>query len=345
MSPAPSGAGRPVVRCFPSADRAFAAEVGRLVDELPDATDKQAPQHLERLIQKRYPAARVSPQDPLASFGGGGHVWYVYRRDAPPTPETQAAAPPADARTAGASQPPGEHHGGASTEPDGTSSEGPVGGFGARPVYSVAATAAMIGVPIAIIVGWDDQDNFVRPSTTPTGARLYSRDDLEDLMTVKRRVTAGGSPDDIRADLEAARQRRRGGPFSGTGSDRRILVLLAERDPYAAEMAEYFLRTEGYDVDVAFSAQEAESRALERSPDIAVVELLISGGGGAELCARLKAQPGRTVLAISTLDFEDVALRSGADAFLTKPLDPLQLISTIKDLLGESALLRHKADQ
>jgi DNA-binding response OmpR family regulator len=33
-------------------------------------------------------------------------------------------------------------------------------------------------------------------------------------------------------------------------------------------------------------------------------------------------------------------MRSGADAFLTKPLDPLMLISTIKDLLGESALVR-----
>ncbi len=345
MSPAASGPGRPVVRCFPSADRAFAAEVAKLVDELPDAGDKQAPQHLERLIQKRYPAARVSPQDPLASFGGGGHVWYVYRRDAPATPSTEAAAPPAEVATAPAGEPPVERDGLSSTEPAATGAEGPSGGFGARPVYSVAATAAMIGVPIAILVSWDEQDNFVRPSTTPTGARLYSRDDLEDLMTVKRRVTAGGSHDDIRADLEAARQRRRGGPFGATGSDRRLLVLLAERDPYAAEMAEYFLRTEGYDVDVAFSAQEAESRAIERSPDVAVVELLISGGGGAELCARLKAEPGRRVLAISTLDFEDVALRAGADAFLTKPLDPLQLISTIKDLLGESALLRRKADQ
>jgi hypothetical protein len=46
------------------------------------------------------------------------------------------------------------------------------------------------------------------------------------------------------------------------------------------------------------------------------------------------------VLAVSSLDHEDAALRAGADAFLTKPLDPLQFVGTIKDLLGESAMLR-----
>jgi len=117
-------------------------------------------------------------------------------------------------------------------------------------------------------------------------------------------------------------------------------VLLAERDPYAAEFSEYFLRTEGYDVEVALTALEAETRAAELLPDLAVVELLISGGAGAELCARLKVRPEAKVLAISTLDFEDGALRAGADAFLSKPFDPLAFVSTVKDLLGESAMLR-----
>ena len=160
---------------------------------------------------------------------------------------------------------------------------------------------------------------------------------------MKRLTTAHASPDEIRAALEAERGRRAEGPFATGGSGRRMLVLLAERDPYAAEMAEYFLRTEGYDVEVAFSAAEAETHAMDRPPDVAVVELLISGGSGAELCARLKAQTGSRVVAISTLDFEEAALRSGADAFLRKPFDPLELVSTIKDLVGESALVRPAA--
>jgi DNA-binding NarL/FixJ family response regulator len=43
---------------------------------------------------------------------------------------------------------------------------------------------------------------------------------------------------------------------------------------------------------------------------------------------------------ISTLDASDQALAAGADAFLLKPLDPLQFVSTVKDLLGKSAFLQ-----
>ena len=77
-------------------------------------------------------------------------------------------------------------------------------------------------------------------------------------------------------------------------------------------------------------------------PSVAVIDLLISGGAGLDLC-RL-AQTGRAarVLAVSTLDSRDQALQAGADAFLLKPLDPLQFVSTVRDLLGTSAYL-HRA--
>ena len=45
-------------------------------------------------------------------------------------------------------------------------------------------------------------------------------------------------------------------------------------------------------------------------------------------------------LAISALEARDEAIAAGADAFLQKPLDPLQFVSTVKDLLGTSAFLR-----
>jgi len=310
-------AGRRTIRCFPSADRQFRAVVLRAIEQLGEAA---SPETLEATLRERYRTARVSPQDALASFTGEGAVWYVYRRDSPGTVDEDDAAPgPAElARPLHAA------------------------GRAARPIYSAAAVSSMLGVPVSIVVGWDEDEGYVQPQPT-AGVRLYSRDDLEDLVTVKRLTTAHASPDEIRAAVAAERGRRAEGPFSTARSGRRMLVLLAERDPYAAEMAEYFLRTEGYDVDVAFSAAEAETNAMDRAPDVAVVELLISGGSGAELCARLKAQTGSRVVAISTLDFEEAALRSGADAFLRKPFDPLELVSTIKDLVGESALVRPAA--
>jgi CheY-like chemotaxis protein len=48
------------------------------------------------------------------------------------------------------------------------------------------------------------------------------------------------------------------------------------------------------------------------------------------------------VLAISVLEARDEALAAGADAFLQKPLDPLEFVSTVKDLLGASALVARR---
>ena len=75
-------------------------------------------------------------------------------------------------------------------------------------------------------------------------------------------------------------------------------------------------------------------------PQLAVVELLISGGSGAELCRRLKESGVPACLAISALEARDEAIAAGADAFLQKPLDPLQFVSTVKDLLGTSAFVQ-----
>jgi DNA-binding response OmpR family regulator len=118
-----------------------------------------------------------------------------------------------------------------------------------------------------------------------------------------------------------------------------VVILLAERDRYAAELSEYFLRTEGYDVYVAFDPAAAMSMAAVHHPDLTVLELMMAGGG-LDLCHRL-AQSGDTpVLAVSALDVAEEALGAGASAFLAKPLDPLQLVSTVRDLLGLSALTR-----
>jgi DNA-binding response OmpR family regulator len=131
-------------------------------------------------------------------------------------------------------------------------------------------------------------------------------------------------------------------PASGEAR-RRLVILLAERDPYAAELSEYFLRTEGYAVTVAFDGAGAEAMVDADPPDLTVLEWLISGGSGAELCRQLKARSDTPILVISSLPLGSRAVEAGADAFLSKPLDPLQFVSTIKDLLGESALTRASA--
>jgi DNA-binding response OmpR family regulator len=64
---------------------------------------------------------------------------------------------------------------------------------------------------------------------------------------------------------------------------------------------------------------------------------MISGGRGIALCKRL-ADRGAHIIAVSSVPQRERAVEAGADAFLRKPLDPLQLVSAVRDLLGTSAL-------
>jgi len=56
-----------------------------------------------------------------------------------------------------------------------------------------------------------------------------------------------------------------------------------------------------------------------------------------ELCKKLAGQ-GAHIIAVSSIPQRDRAVEAGADAFLRKPVEPLQLVSAVRDLLGTSAL-------
>ncbi len=212
----------------------------------------------------------------------------------------------------------------------------------ARGVYSIGAVARMLGIPTATIRNWEERYGTIVPERSPGGHRLYSRDQMEQLRFVAAEVSRGLSPADAHRLLADQSEDGRSSATGGRSGGPRLLVLLAERDPVAADLAEFFLRTEGYEVHLALAVGDAEEQWLESSPQLAIVEMMISGGQGADLCRRLKQHDAGAVLAISVLQARDEALAAGADAFLQKPLDPLEFVSTVKDLLGQSALVaRH----
>lgn len=122
-----------------------------------------------------------------------------------------------------------------------------------------------------------------------------------------------------------------GGPVGET-----VLILLAERDSYAAELTEHFLRAEGYEVAVVFSSDDALTAAAERPPTLAIVDLLISGANGQRLCSQLLKRTGAPVIAVSSLTSAEAAYSAGASAFLQKPIEPLELVSTVQKLLETS---------
>ena len=149
-----------------------------------------------------------------------------------------------------------------------------------------------------------------------------------------RPATGGGPPPARRHDRSGSAvgpRRRAEGP--------RVLILLAERDPYAAEFAEYFLRTEGYEVVLALDAAEAERTSVERRPDLAVVEVMISGGtgpssaGGSRRRAWPRAWPSPHCRRRTT-PWRPARMRSSGSRSTR-----CRFVSTVKDLLGRSAFL------
>jgi DNA-binding transcriptional MerR regulator len=208
-------------------------------------------------------------------------------------------------------------------------------------LYSIGAVARMLGVQPTTIRTWEERYALIVPERSPGGQRLFSRQQVEHLRFVKDRLDAGMQPADAHRLLADMME---GAPPSASGAGRpQLLILLAERDPYAAELEEYFLQTEGYSVELTFDAAETLSRAEGLSPGVVIVDLLISGGEGMELCRSIKRRTDAPLLAVSAVEARDEAMAAGAEAFLQKPLDPLQLISTVRDLLGSSAFLRTPA--
>lgn len=206
---------------------------------------------------------------------------------------------------------------------------------GSRPIYSIGAVARILDLPPATLRTWEDRYGLVAPERSEAGRRLYSRDQLDQLRYVKERVDEGIQPADAHR-LLAERIGDRPDPAAPEARRdmSRALILLADRDLFAADLAEHFLRFAGYEVDLAYDAADAERRFVERRPQLAIVELLLSDGAGIDLCRRLKEDHGALVLAVSSLSARDQALAAGADAFLAKPLDPRELVSAVQDLLG-----------
>lgn len=217
---------------------------------------------------------------------------------------------------------------------------GSVAVAGGRGIYSIGAVSRMLGLSQSAIRSWEDRYRLVVAGRSEGGRRIYTRDQVEQLRFIKEQLDEGMSAADahrLLADRQpaghGAPERAEEAPTLPTPPER-VLVLLAQSDPYGAQVNDFSLRAEGFDVEIATSADEAEEKFVSREPALVIVELMISGGVGRELCGRLKLRRDTPLLGISSLDLREQAVAAGADAFLRKPVDPLQLVSAVVDLLG-----------
>jgi DNA-binding response OmpR family regulator len=117
-------------------------------------------------------------------------------------------------------------------------------------------------------------------------------------------------------------------------SPRRVLVVEDER--MIAESVAARLRAEGFVVDVAYDGPGAVAAAAARRPDLVVLDVMLPGFDGLEVCRRIQAERPVPVLMLTARDDETdllVGLAVGADDYLTKPFSMRELAARVHVLL------------
>jgi DNA-binding response OmpR family regulator len=118
------------------------------------------------------------------------------------------------------------------------------------------------------------------------------------------------------------------------------VVLVADDDVDIVRFVELNLRLEGFEVVVANDGQDALDKALDVRPSLILLDTMMPGMNGYEVCSRLRdRQPGNPIpvimLTAKSLESDRaMAFTAGADDWVTKPFDPADLVSKVKDRLG-----------
>jgi two-component system, OmpR family, response regulator ResD len=120
-------------------------------------------------------------------------------------------------------------------------------------------------------------------------------------------------------------------------------VLVVDDDPTVAEVVLAYLRNAGYDVEHAADGETALGLAAARRPDLVVLDLMLPGIDGLEVCRRLQAysgsEPGARPIpivmltALGTESDRVLGLELGADDYVTKPFSPRELVLRIRSVL------------
>ncbi len=116
----------------------------------------------------------------------------------------------------------------------------------------------------------------------------------------------------------------------------RRLVLVVEDDPVINDTVSRRLRAEGYSVAQAYDGPSAVSAAREDPPDVVVLDLMLPGFDGFEVCRRVQAWRPVPVLMLTARDDESdilTGLAVGADDYLTKPFGMRELVARVAALL------------
>jgi two-component system phosphate regulon response regulator PhoB len=120
-------------------------------------------------------------------------------------------------------------------------------------------------------------------------------------------------------------------------------ILIVEDEEPLTTLLRYNLEAEGYEVDAVTRGDEADTRLRETAPDLIVLDWMLPGLSGIELCRRLRTRPQTQALPIIMLtargeESERIrGLATGADDYIVKPFSVPELLARIRALLRRAS--------
>jgi two-component system, OmpR family, alkaline phosphatase synthesis response regulator PhoP len=116
-------------------------------------------------------------------------------------------------------------------------------------------------------------------------------------------------------------------------------ILIADDEPDILEILSFNLKGEGYEVITAKNGDEAIDKAKSSKPDLIILDMMMPGKNGMEVCNILRTQSafaGTLIIFLTAINDENTEIKSlenGADDYLTKPISPKVLLSKVSSLL------------
>jgi len=126
-------------------------------------------------------------------------------------------------------------------------------------------------------------------------------------------------------------------------------ILLADDDPMLQKLIANTLKLEHHEVVIAVNGQQALDLIRSEKPDLVILDIMMPVMNGFDVCAELRRHPETETLPVIMLSGlgqvqeKIMGLRAGADEYLTKPIDPRELLTRVEMLLERHRILRQSA--
>ncbi len=123
----------------------------------------------------------------------------------------------------------------------------------------------------------------------------------------------------------------------------RHLVLIADDDRDITRFLEVNLRLEGFDVTTAHDGDDALAKALDLQPNLILLDVMMPGMDGFEVCSKLRADPRGVVVPVIMLTAKSMStdrldgFNVGADDYVVKPFEPMELVARVAAMLRQTA--------